>query len=110
MVIEITDSEFQEKVIKQSSEIPVVVDFWAPWCMPCLMLGPALEKLAKEYDGKFLLAKLNLEGNQATAQKYGVMSIPAVKMFRKGEVVDEFVGALGESTVRQWLEKNLGSA
>lgn len=77
-------------------------------CTPCLMLGPALEKLVKEYNGKFILAKINVDEGRATAQKYGVMSIPSVKMFKDGKVVDEFVGALPEPAVKQWLDKNLG--
>lgn len=105
--IEINEKGFKEKVIERSGEIPVVVDFWSPMCMPCLMLGPVLEKLAKEYDGKFILAKINLSQNQAIAQTYGITSIPAVKLFKKGRVIDEFIGALGETAVREWLDKNL---
>ena len=107
MEIEANDGNFQEKVTEQSRKVPVVVDFWAQWCPPCLMLGPVLEKLAREYDGRFVLAKANIDETRATAQKYLVMSIPAVKMFRDGEVVDEFIGALPESYVKQWLDKNL---
>jgi len=105
--IEINEKDFQEKVIEQSNKIPVVVDFWSPICMPCLMLGPVLEKLAKLYDGKFLLAKINLSQNRAIAQTYRIMSIPAVKFFKHGKVTDEFIGALGESAVKGWLDKNL---
>ncbi len=105
--IEVNDNMFQEKVIEQSKRVPVVVDFWAQWCPPCLMLGPVLEKLAKEYNGKFILAKINVSENQETAQKYGIMSIPAVKMFKGGKAVDEFIGALPEPTVKEWLDKNI---
>ena len=80
--IEVNDNDFEEKVINQSKEIPVIVDFWAEWCMPCLMLGPALEKLAEEYKGKFILAKLNVDESPIISQRYKVMSIPAVKIFR----------------------------
>ena len=107
--INVNGSDFGEKVIEQSKKVPVVVDFWAQWCMPCLILSPTLEKLAKEHDGRFVLAKLNVDGNQEIAQRYGIMSIPAVKMFRDGKIVDEFVGALGEDAVRQWLDNNLKS-
>jgi len=105
--IEINDKNFQEKVIEQSKKIPVVVDFWSNWCMPCLMLGPILEKFAKEYNGKFVLAKANIDETGTIAQNYGVMSIPAVKMFKYSKVVDEFIGALAEPLVREWLNKNI---
>ena len=107
-IAEVNDNNFQEKVIEKSKEIPVVVDFWATWCMPCLMLGPVLEKLAEEYKGKFILVKVNVDVARETAMKYGIMSIPSVKMFKNGEIVDEFIGALPEGRVKEWLEKNLG--
>ena len=107
--IEIDDNNFNEMVIERSKKIPVVVDFWATWCMPCLILGPILEKLAEEYKGKFILAKLDIGENQVTSQKYGIMSIPAVKLFKNERAVDEFMGALPESAIRQWLDKNLGN-
>lgn len=107
MKIDVTDKDFKEKVLEQSKEKPVVVDFWATWCVPCLMLGPILEKLALEYKDKFILAKLNVDENPIVSQTYGIMSIPAVKMFKNGEVADEFVGALPEPHVKKWLEKNL---
>jgi len=104
---EVNDENFQEKVIEQSKKIPVVVDFWSPHCMPCLILSPVLEKLEKEYKGKFLLAKLNVDKNPKTSESYKIMSIPTVKMFKNGRVVDEFIGALSEPLVRKWLDKNL---
>jgi len=105
--IEVNDSNFEEKVIRQSKEMPVIVDFWAEWCMPCLILGPILEKIADEYAGKLLLAKLDVDKNPKTTQRYGIMSIPAVKIFRNGKVADEFIGALPESQVRNCINKNL---
>jgi len=108
--IEVNDNNFEEKVIEQSKKVPVVVDYWAAWCAPCMMLGPTLEKLAKEYNGKFILAKLNVDENPVTSQKYAVMSIPSVKMFKDGGVADEFVGAMPEPMVKSWLEKNIGKA
>ena len=107
--IKANDKDFREKVIEQSKKIPVIVDFWASWCMPCLVLGPTLEKLAKEYNGKFILAKTDVDETRLFAQKYMVMSIPNVKLFKNGRVVDEFVGALPEPVIKQWLNKNLGA-
>jgi putative thioredoxin len=106
--IEVNDGNFQEMVIEHSKKVPVVLDFWAAWCAPCLMLSPTLEKFAHEYNGKFVLAKANVDENPGTAQKYGITGIPAVKMFKDGKVVDEFVGAMAEPFVRKWLERNLG--
>lgn len=104
--VDVGDSDFNKEVIEKSSEVPVLVDFWAAWCGPCKMLGPTLEKIAEEYGGKFILAKVDVESNQDLSQQFSVMSIPAVKLFKDGEVVDEFVGALPESAVKDFLEKN----
>ncbi len=100
-------SDFETQVIAQSFEKPVLVDFWAPCCGPCHMLGPVLENLAEEEADKWELAKLNTDENQEIAQRFGIMSIPAVKLFSDGEVVDEFVGALPEASVRSWLSAAL---
>lgn len=105
--IDVTDDEFDEKVIKQSKSKPVVVDFWAPWCGPCRMLGPVLGKVAEDYKGKFLLAKVNVEENQKISEKYDIMSIPAVKLIKDGKIVDEFVGAMPESAITEWIDNHL---
>ena len=105
--IDVDDENFEEEVIEQSKRIPVVVDFWAEWCKPCLMLKPVLEKLVRENKGKFILAKVNVDEAPKTSQKYMIMSIPNVKLFKQGKVVDEFIGAYPESFVREWLERNL---
>jgi len=105
--IDVADPDFQMQVVEKSRKAPVVVDFWSPRCGPCLMLGPVLEKLAEGYGGKFILAKANVDECRAMAEKYGIMSIPAVKMFRNGRIVAEFVGAKPEHALRQWLDSNL---
>ncbi|MCD6549646.1 thioredoxin [Candidatus Micrarchaeota archaeon] len=105
--MEVNDTNFEKEVIERSKEIPVIVDFWAPWCMPCRILSPILEKLEKEYKDRVVLAALNVDENPVTATLYSIRSIPSVKIFVDGKVKDGFIGALPEPAVRQWLEKNL---
>ena len=107
MVINVIDQNFEKEVIEKSKEIPVVVDFWAEWCRPCLMLSPTLEKFAEEYNKKFVLVKVNVDQAPQASKEYAIMSIPNVKMFKDGKVVDEFIGVMPEDSVKQWLDKNL---
>jgi len=107
MIINVTDKNFKEKVIEKSEEIPVVVDFWSEWCPPCNILGPILEKIAEEQKEKFILAKANTEQTLENSRKYGIESIPNIKMFKNGKLVNGFIGAIPESDVREWFNKNL---
>lgn len=103
--IHVTDGDFEELVLR--SEIPVIVDFWAPWCMPCRMIAPVLEKMSVEYDGRALMAKVNTDENPQWAIKYGVQGIPTLLLVKNGEIEDRIVGVVPAGQIKDRLEKLL---
>jgi putative thioredoxin len=105
VIFDASEADFQQKVVERSREVPVVVDFWAEWCGPCRKLTPALEKAAGAREGKVDLAKVDTDANQSLAQSFGIQGIPAVKAFRDGEVVNEFVGALPPPQVEKFFDE-----
>src|SRR4051812_12506331 len=105
--MDVTTATFERDVLEASAELPVLVDFWAPWCAPCRALSPVLEKLEGEYGGRFRLAKVDSDQNQELAAGFGVRSIPMVMAFRNGRPVAQFLGAQPESQVRAFIERLL---
>ena len=102
----VTDSSFDQDVIK--SEIPVLVDFWAPWCGPCRMVAPVVEEVSQQYEGQVKVVKVNTDENPNVASKYGIRSIPTLMIFKDGQRVDMVVGAVPKTTLANTLEKHLG--
>jgi putative thioredoxin len=105
-IIDVTRENYAQ-LMEASFKVPVLIDFWASWCQPCQALTPILVKLAESYEGKFLLGKLNTEDEQEIAAQFGIRSIPTVKLFRDGQPVDEFMGALPERSVREFLDRHV---
>lgn len=105
MALEFNDSNFETLALK--SEKPVIVDFWAEWCGPCRMVGPVVEEIAKEYEGKALVGKLNVDHNPQVSSKYGIRSIPTILFFKNGQLVDKQVGAVPKNVLTQKLQAQL---
>lgn len=101
-IIQVSDAEFESKVLQ--SEVPVVVDFWAPWCGPCRAIAPVLEQLAGEYDGRVIVAKVNVDDNPVAPSRYGVRGIPTLIAFKGGKPVDQQVGASGAAQLRKLFD------
>lgn len=103
MVVELTDQNFEKEVLQV--EMPVLVDFWAPWCAPCLIASPVIEELAKEYEGKIKAGKLNVDNNHQIAQRFGIMSIPTVIVFEEGREIKRQIGFPGKEGYKKLIEE-----
>ena len=104
-LVHLTDKNFEKEVLK--SELPVMVDFWATWCGPCRMVAPVVEELAKEYENKVKIGKVDVDESPATASKYGIMSIPTLMFFKGGQIMGQLVGAVSKSDLKKRIESNL---
>lgn len=105
-ILQVGDKDFQSAVL--DSDIPALVDFWAPWCGPCLVMGPVLDELAGEYEGTVKFTKLNTDDNRDTAIKYGIMGIPTIKIFKGGKEVGSMSGAVPKDYLKGFIDKSIG--
>jgi thioredoxin 1 len=106
-VLEVTDANFEQEILQSS--VPALVDFWAAWCAPCRMIGPIVQELAEDYKDRVKVAKMNVDDNTGTAAQYGVRGIPALLLFKNGELVDQIIGAVPKAKLVSFLDKALGS-
>ncbi|WP_018125652.1 thioredoxin [Desulfovibrio oxyclinae] len=103
MAEQLTDANFEQEVLK--SDVPVLIDFWAPWCGPCRAMGPVIDELATEYEGQVKVLKMNVDENSGTPGKYGIRAIPTLILFKDGEVVDQSTGAVSKSSIKEMITK-----
>lgn len=104
-IIEVSDANFDSEVV--GSDVPVLVDFWAPWCGPCRAIAPIVEEISSTYEGKIKVGKMNVDENQATTMKFGIRSIPTLIMFKGGEAIDQIIGAVPKGEIERVVEKSL---
>ncbi len=104
-ILEVSDSNFESEVV--NSDVPVLIDFWAPWCGPCRAIAPIVEEISSTYEGKIKVGKMNVDENQATTMKFGIRSIPTLIMFKDGEAIDQIIGAVPKGEIERVVEKSL---
>ena len=104
-IIEVSDSNFESEVV--NSDVPVLIDFWAPWCGPCRAIAPIVEEISSSYEGKIKVGKMNVDENQATTMKFGIRSIPTLIMFKGGEAVDQIIGAVPKGEIEKVVQRSL---
>ena len=104
-IIELSDSTFESEVV--NSDVPVLVDFWAPWCGPCRAIAPIVEEISSSYEGKIKVGRMNVDENQSTTMKFGIRSIPTIIMFKDGEAVDQIIGAVPKGEIERVVDKSL---
>ena len=105
VIIELSDSTFESEVV--NSDLPVLVDFWAPWCGPCRAIAPIVEEISSSYEGKIKVGRMNVDENQSTTMKFGIRSIPTIIMFKDGEAVDQIIGAVPKGEIERVVDKSL---